>query len=180
MKLFTLKTLNKMIPKLVLTDIDGVWTDGGMYYSENGEEMKKFSTSDSVGVLFLRLNNIPLGIITGEETSIVENRAAKLKIDIVYQGVRNKLKVAQDIVDQLGINLSEVAFIGDEINDIQLMKECGYVAIPADASAYMDQYADIRLSSAGGKAVFKEFIIHLLEKHDLFDETMDKYLKSRQ
>ncbi len=169
-----------MIPKLVLTDIDGVWTDGGMYYGEGGEEMKKFSTSDSVGALFLRLNNIPLGIITGEKTNIVERRAAKLKIDILYQGVQNKLLTGQGIVKQLGINLSDVAFIGDEINDIPLMKECGYVAIPADASDYMDKYADVRLKTVGGKGVFKEFVIHLLEENDIFEETMDKYLKSRQ
>lgn len=169
-----------MMPKLVITDIDGVWTDGGMYYSDSGEEMKKFSTSDSVGVLFLKLNDIPLSIITGEETTTVAWRAKKLNIEMLFQGVRNKLQTAQELCKQLDVDLSEVAFIGDEINDIPLMMECGYVGIPSSASPYMDKYADIRLKSAGGEGVFKEFVIHILEKNNLFEDTMDRYIKSRQ
>lgn len=169
-----------MLPKLVLTDIDGVWTDGGMYYCGNGEEMKKFSTSDSVGVLFLKLNNIPVGIITGEETEMVERRARKLKIEILYQGVRNKLQIARTIVDELGIKLSEVAFIGDEINDIPLMMECGYVGVPADASDYMSKYANVRLNAPGGKGAFKDFVLHILKENSLLDKTMQLYIKSRQ
>lgn len=169
-----------MLPKLVLTDIDGVWTDGGMYYCDSGKEMKKFSTSDSVGVLFLKMNAIPLGIITGEETEAVERRARKLKIDLIHQGVRNKLQLARTIVADMGIELSDVAFVGDEINDIPLMMECGYVGIPADASAYMEQYADIRLNTCGGKGAFKEFVLHLLEKNGILDETLESYINSRR
>ena len=180
MKLFIQKILNNMLPKLVLTDIDGVWTDGGMYYGENGEEFKRFSTYDSVGVLFLRLNNIPLGIITGEDTTIVEKRARKLGIEHVYQGVRNKLQKARELTAALGIRLRDVAYIGDEINDIPLMEECGYVAIPSDAPPYMDKYADVRLKVQGGKGAFKAFIIHLLEQNELYEKTMEKYILSRR
>ncbi len=169
-----------MIPKLVLTDIDGVWTDGGMYYSESGDELKKFSTSDSVGVLFLKMHNIPVVIITGEETAAVERRALKLKIDKIYQGVRNKLQVAKDIIAEMGIEFSEVAFIGDEINDIPLMIECGYVGIPANASEYMDAYADIRLKTAGGQGAFKEFVLHILNKNSLLEDTLQEYIKSHR
>ena len=85
------------LPKIILTDIDGVWTDGGMYYDQRGNELKKFSTSDSAGTLFSNKLGIPVGIITGEDTEIVKNRAKKLGIDILYQGVSDKVSVAIEI-----------------------------------------------------------------------------------
>ena len=111
--------------KLILTDIDGVWTDGGMYYDQTGNEWKKFHTYDSAGVLFAHQKNIPVGIITGETTEIVKRRAEKLKVDFLYQGVRNKVEVANEICQQLGITLDEVAFIGDDLGDIELLKVVG-------------------------------------------------------
>ena len=108
--------------KLILTDIDGVWTDGGMYYDQTGNEWKKFHTYDSAGVLFAHQLNIPVGIITGESTEIVRRRAEKLKIDFLYQGVRNKVEVASQICQQLGITLDEVAFIGDDLGELL---DCG-------------------------------------------------------
>jgi len=89
-----------MLPKLVITDIDGVWTDGGMYYDQTGNEWKKFNTSDSAGVLFLRYLDIPVAIITGETTEIVARRAQKLNIEHLYQGVKNKVSVAKELCDQ--------------------------------------------------------------------------------
>ena len=82
-----------MLPKLILTDIDGVWTDGGMYYDQTGNEWKKFHTYDSAGVLLAHECNIPVGIITGENTEIVQRRAEKLKIDYLFQGVKNQLRL---------------------------------------------------------------------------------------
>ena len=99
--------------KLVITDIDGVWTDGGMYYDENGNELKKFNTSDSAGVLFLHLLNIPVAIITGESTMIIENRGKKLKVEYILTGVRNKLDESKKLCKQLNIELENTAFIGD-------------------------------------------------------------------
>ena len=89
--------------KLVITDIDGVWTDGGMYYDQNGNEWKKFNTSDSAGVIFLNLLNIPTCIITGEDTEIVKRRAKKLKINHLYLGVKDKLNVTLKLCEKLGI-----------------------------------------------------------------------------
>lgn len=97
------------IPKLILTDIDGVWTDGGMYYDQTGNEWKKFNTYDSAGVLFAHQCGIPVGILTGETTEIVARRAAKLKIDYLFQGVKDKLTVAKSLCTELGINLRDVA-----------------------------------------------------------------------
>lgn len=80
------------LPKIILTDIDGVWTDGGMYYDQTGNEWKRFNTSDSAGVLFSHRLSIPVGIITGEDTEIVARRAKRLKVDFLYQGISDKLK----------------------------------------------------------------------------------------
>ncbi len=148
--------------KLVLTDIDGVWTDGGMYYDQLGNELKKFNTSDSAGVLFLRKVNIPMGIITGEETKIVECRAKKLKIDRIYQGISNKLKVAQDICKELDISLKDVAYIGDDINDYHLLKEVGFSACPANASEYIKDIVDLCTIKCGGEGAFREFVEHII------------------
>ena len=83
-----------ILPKLIITDIDGVWTDGGMYYDNTGNEFKKFNTIDSAGIIFCSKLKIPIAIITGENTNIVTNRAKKLKIELLYQGITDKLSVA--------------------------------------------------------------------------------------
>lgn len=97
--------------KLFLTDCDGCLTDGGMYYTESGDEFKKFNTLDGMGFQLLREQGILTGIITGEETKIVERRAAKLKMDFLRQGVKDKLSVVREICDQNHIELSEVAYV---------------------------------------------------------------------
>ena len=166
------------LPKLVLTDIDGVWTDGGMYYSEDGNEWKKFNTSDSAGVLFFRLLNIPVGIITGESTNIVKNRAEKLKIKILKMGVRNKFKVIEEIADEMNINLKDIAYIGDDINDIQVLKNIGFSATPINAPKYVSKYANIVLTKKGGDGVFREFAEYILKKCGFMEEAIEIYLKS--
>ncbi len=167
-----------MRTKLVLTDIDGVWTDGGMYYDQTGNELKKFITSDSAGVIFLQLLEIPLGIITGENTRIVWRRAEKLKINHLFIGVRNKLEVAEKLCADLHISLDEVAYVGDDLNDAMLLKAVGFSAVPANAPDYMDRFAKIRLKKRGGEGAFREFVELLLKKENLLDKAIDKYLKA--
>src|SRR5580698_7068081 len=101
-----------MLPKLIATDIDGVWTDGGMYYSESGEELKRFNTYDSAGVVFSHLLGIPVAIITGEPSLAVKRRAEQLKVDFCHTGIKDKLSVMNGICAELGIGLADVAYIG--------------------------------------------------------------------
>lgn len=152
-----------MIPKLILTDIDGVWTDGGMYYDQTGNEWKKFHTYDSAGVLFAHQAGIPVGIITGEETEIVRRRAEKLKVDFLVQNAQNKLAEAQRICNGLSIDLSEVAYIGDDINDIELLKAVGIAGVPVSAPEYMKQLSHFELEKKGGEGVFREFVEKILD-----------------
>lgn len=147
-----------MTPKLVLTDIDGVWTDGGMYYDQSGNEWKKFHTYDSAGVLFCHRAGIPVGILTGEETEIVRRRAEKLKIDYLFQGVTDKVATAQKLCKELGITLQDVAYIGDDLNDLELLKVVGISAAPASAPEYIKEVVDMVMEKRGGEGVFREFV----------------------
>ena len=147
--------------KLFLCDVDGTLTDGGMYYSENGDELKKFNTRDGMGFQLLRETDIKTGIITSENTKIVENRAKKLKVDFLYQGKQNggKLAVAKEICEQLGITLDEVAYIGDDVNCIELLKAVSLKACPADACEEVKAIAGIHvMTKKGGEGCVREFI----------------------
>ena len=108
--------------KMFLTDCDGCLTDGGMYYSENGDELKKFSTLDGLGMRLMREKGILCGIVTGENTKLVARRAEKLHLDILKMGIKDKLSVVKELCGQYGISLQEVAYVGDDINDKELLE----------------------------------------------------------
>lgn len=150
-------------PKLILTDIDGVWTDGGMYYDQTGNEWKKFHTYDSAGVLFCHQHNIPVGIITGEETEIVKRRAEKLKVDYLFQNVSNKYEIVSKLSMELNIDFSEIAYIGDDLNDIDVLKNVGIAGVPSSAPDYIKVLATIKLEKKGGEGVFREFVERILK-----------------
>ncbi|MDC7135789.1 HAD hydrolase family protein [Bacteroides zhangwenhongii] len=147
-----------MLPKLILTDIDGVWTDGGMYYDAGNVELKKFNTYDSAGVLFAHNLHIPVGIITGENTQIVQRRADKLKVDYCYLGVKDKLSVVKNLCKELSITLAQVAYIGDDLNDMDVLSKVGFAGVPVSAPEYVKQLANVPLSKKGGEGVFREFV----------------------
>lgn len=152
--------------KLFLSDADGVLTDGGMYYSESGDELKKFNTRDGMAFELLREAGIKTGIITSENTKIVENRAKKLKVDYLGQGKKNggKLAAAREICEKEGISLSEAAYIGDDINCFDLLEAVGLKACPADACEKVKNIPGIIvLAKKGGEGVVREFA----EKHIL-------------
>ena len=150
------------LPKLILTDIDGVWIDGGMYYDQNGNEMKKFNTSDSAGVIFCKAMDIPIGIITGENTKIVSRRAEKLKVDFLYQGISDKLSVALQLCEELKIELSEVAYIGDDIGDLSLLLKVGISAAPNNSPTYIKDKVQFVTKKNGGEGAFREFVETIL------------------
>jgi YrbI family 3-deoxy-D-manno-octulosonate 8-phosphate phosphatase len=151
--------------KLVVMDVDGVLTDGGMYYSENGEVMKKFNTRDGTGISLLRENDIITAIITGEDSEIVLKRAEKLKVDQVYIGIRDKGRVMHNLVRKYNINYDEVAYIGDDLIDLDVMKKVGLSFAPNDAMPGVKQVANHVLSRKGGEGAVREAIDFLLGNH---------------
>lgn len=147
--------------KLFLSDVDGTLTDAGMYYGENGEEFKKFNTHDGKGFELLRKAGIKTGIITSENTKIVANRAKKLKVDFLYQGLehKGKLDVAKEICKELNISLDEVAYIGDDINCKELLSSVGIAACPLNALEEIKNIPNIiKLSKSGGDGAVREII----------------------
>jgi len=154
--------MERILPKLVLTDIDGVWTDGGMYYDQTGNEMKKFHTYDSAGVILCHALSIPVGIITGEETEIVKRRAEKLKVNYLFQGVSDKLETIRKLCSEMNISLKEVAYIGDDLNDIELLKGVGISAVPISAPEYMKSFVTFVTRKPGGAGAFREFVETIL------------------
>ncbi len=160
MRKYVLSKIKGKKIKLFLTDVDGVMTDAGMYYSENGDEMKKFNSQDGLGMRLLRESGIRTGIITTETTKLVERRAAKLKVDYLSQGRRDggKLEAAMDICQKEGISLEEVAYIGDDMNCIELLSSVGYAACPANAvTAVKSLPGIIILQKRGGDGAVREF-----------------------
>lgn len=146
--------------KLFLTDIDGTLTDGGMYYSENGDELKKFNTRDGMGLQILREAGIKTGIITSEDRKLNERRAEKLKVDYLRQGKADggKVAVVHEIVSEMGISMSEVAYIGDDVNCIDLLSEVGYAACPSDAHEKVKKITGIKvMTRKGGEGCVREF-----------------------
>lgn len=151
---------NRII-KLFLTDVDGVMTDAGMYYTENGDEFKKFNTHDGMAFNLLKNAGIKTGIITTENTKMVERRAAKLKVDYLYQGAgfAGKLQAAIEICKKENITLTEVAYIGDDINCIELLQSVGLAACPANATNKVKAIKDIiQLKKSGGEGAIREFV----------------------
>ena len=142
--------------KMLLTDCDGCLTDGGMYYSENGDELKKFNTRDGMAFSLLREKGISVGIITGENRELNRRRAEKLRLDHIIQGCTDKLSVIRSLCEKTGISLANVAYIGDDINDLEAIKAVGLGCCPADAVDEVRAAADIVTRAAGGGGVVRE------------------------
>ncbi|MCM1426006.1 MAG: acylneuraminate cytidylyltransferase [Eubacterium sp.] len=149
--------------KMFLTDCDGCLTDGGMYYSEKGDELKKFNTKDGMGFSLLRERGIITGIITGENTRIAETRAKKLHIDELHQGVGNKLDVVKRLAEKYRIDLTQIAYVGDDINDMDVLKNVGFPCTVNNASASIKKKARYVSGFNGGDGAIRdiiEFILH--------------------
>ena len=155
---------NKNNIKLVATDIDGVWTDAKMHYTEEGDYIKSFSTYDGMGVQLLKENNIETVIITSENSNIVLQRAKKLKIKDVVIGEKNKLERIKKICADKEIDLNEVAYIGDDINDIEVLKSVGLSALTSNSPIKEKIKVDYITRRKGGDGAFREFVDLILEE----------------
>lgn len=151
--------------KLFVSDVDGVMTDAGMYYSERGDELKKFNTHDGMAFQILREHGLKTAIVTSEETNIVKLRAEKLKVDYLFQGKKHngKLDAVKKICISEGIDLENVAYVGDDINCFELLSNVGYAACPSDALDKIKSIPQINiLSKKGGEGVVREAVSKIL------------------
>jgi len=164
-------TISYQLPtkiKLLLTDVDGVLTDSGMYYSEAGDELKKFNTHDGMGLQLIKAKGIKTGIVTSENTKLVERRFLKLRLDYLYQGKREggKLASVKEICEKEGISLSEVAYIGDDVNCFELLSAVGLAACPADALDTIKNISGIvQMKKKGGEGCVREFVEMIMNNY---------------
>ena len=156
------KNLDKVLDrdiKLLILDVDGTMTDGGMYFSENGDQIKKYNTKDGMAIKFITKNGIQVGIIShGYKINMVQQRADLLGIQKVYVGREDKTKVLKQWCEELNINLNQVAYVGDDVNDKAVMEMVGLSACPKNAVKSIKRIADVILSKNGGDACVREFI----------------------
>jgi len=149
--------------KIILTDVDGVLTDGGMYYSSKGDIMKKFHARDGMGVTLLNKNGIPTIIVTKEQTEIVRQWSKKMKVKELLDGVKNKELVLEKICKKYRILSDEVAYIGDDINDIDLLKNVGFSACPKDGMENVKKICNYTCKKEGGNGAFRELVELILK-----------------
>lgn len=153
--------------KLIAFDIDGCMTNGGIGYDSELKEIKFFNVKDGLGIVSLSKLGIKTAIITGRESSIVQHRAKELHIDYLYQRCKNKFDKLSEILKKEDIKLYEVAYIGDDINDVSILKRVGYSFAPSDATVYAKEAAKVVLKSRGGEGAVREMIEILLNECDL-------------
>jgi YrbI family 3-deoxy-D-manno-octulosonate 8-phosphate phosphatase len=142
--------------KLLAADVDGVLTDSGMYYSEHGDELKKFNTRDGKGIELLRENGVRVVFVTSESTQLVKRRARKLGIDALYQGVRDKAAVIEQLIVKYGISRGEIAYIGDDVNDLAALRTVGVAITVADGLLENRRMADYVTQARGGEGAVRE------------------------
>lgn len=153
--------------KIVLSDIDGVLTDGGMYYTEDGMVMKKFFVKDGMGTTLLKKAGLLTGVISTDVSLINKTRAERLKMDFLYLGVWEKDKTLDEICEQTKLSPENIAFIGDDVNDLQILQKVGFAACPIDAVDEVKKIVHYKCKNKGGKGAYREVVELILKYHKL-------------
>ena len=156
--------------KLILLDVDGTLTDSGIYHGNNGEELKKFNVKDGYAIVNAQELGIEFGIITGKESELVRTRANELNIKYLYQGISEKTLILDEIMQITGLKKEEMAYMGDDLNDIKIMKKVGFSGTPLDGVNEAKIIADFVSTKNGGEGAVREFIETILKKDKLFQK----------
>lgn len=164
--------------KLVAFDIDGVMTDGGLHYSDDGHEFKTFNVQDGLGIVLLKRVGIEVAIITGRNSGVVSHRAADLGISHVFQGVGNKRDVAAKLLEKLCLDWSELAFMGDDLIDLPAMAHAGLTIAPANARPIVKERVHTITEAAGGQGAVREAIEFILSAQGKLDEAFSPYIEA--
>lgn len=151
--------------KLIITDVDGVLTDGGLYYTEEGMVMKRFNVKDGMATHLLHQKEIKCGIISTDKSSIITKRAERLKLDFVFTEIWDKKSKMLELCDEFNITPENVAFIGDDVNDLDIIKSVGFSASPKDAVDQVLQIVDYVCTKFGGHGAFREFADLIISAH---------------
>ena len=162
--------------RLIAFDIDGVMTDGGLHYTDDGHELKTFNVQDGLGLKLLQRAGIELAIVTGRNSGVVAARAADLGIEHVFQGVADKHAVVADLLARLGLSWADCAFMGDDLIDLRVMAHCGLALAPANARPLVRERAHLVTACAGGHGAVREAAELLLAAQGKLEGIFASYL----
>jgi 3-deoxy-D-manno-octulosonate 8-phosphate phosphatase (KDO 8-P phosphatase) len=162
--------------KLLVLDVDGVLTDGHLWYDNSGEELKAFNIQDGLGIKLLLSSGVDVGIITGRRSALVARRARELGIRHVVQGREDKLTALQTLVEELGIPLPEIAYMGDDLPDLAAIRAAGFGIAVANAQPVVAEHADYKTARCGGDGAVREICDLILQAQGKFDAIVEQYL----
>jgi len=163
--------------KLIAFDIDGVMTDGGLHYTDDGHELKTFNVQDGLGIKLAQRQGFEIAIVTGRTSGVVARRAADLGVEHVFQGVGDKHSVATRLLAQLGLDWPDLAFMGDDLIDLRAMAACGLAIAPANARPITKARAHLVTESGGGHGAVREAIEFILDAQGKLDAAFAPYLE---
>lgn len=165
--------------KLLAFDVDGVLTDGILYYGSSGDMLKGFSARDGMGISLARAGGLKTAVITGRQSRMVEQRSHDLCIDIIIQNAACKLAAMEQICRKLGIGIEEAAYMGDDLNDAALIARAGLGGTPSDGCAEARQAAAFISSYAGGHGALREFAEYILKRQNAWDAVVSRYFSGQ-
>jgi len=163
--------------ELLLLDVDGVLTDGAITYSDSGEQIKSFNSKDGLGLRLLMDAGIKVGIITGRKSKALDHRCQNLGITLLFDGISDKLKALETITSKTGTALNKIAFIGDDLIDLPVMKKVGVSISVSDASCDVKNHCDIITKQKGGHGAVREICERILKEKGLWGKILNQYLK---
>lgn len=164
--------------RLVIFDVDGVLTDGSLFFDNNGEEYKAFNSKDGQGIRMLLENGVQVAIITGRQSEIVKHRANNLQIDpeLVFQGYRDKRPAFQELLKKTNLSAEQIAYVGDDVIDLPIMSQVGVAIAVNDAHAFVQKHADWVTQLSGGRGAVREVCESILESQGKLDNLLQSYL----
>lgn len=162
--------------KLLAMDVDGVLTNGSLYFGNSGEEMKAFSILDGLGIKLLRDAGIRPAIITGRSSTLLERRAAELKIDLIYQGREDKLVALEELRADLGLEMTEIAYVGDDLPDLSAIVKAGLGITVANGHSFVARHADWQTEAAGGSGAVREICELILKAQGKLNQAWEQFL----
>ena len=162
--------------KLLIFDVDGVLTDGSLLLGDDGQEYKAFHSQDGHGIKMLQRHGVRCAVITGRTSKVVEHRMRNLGIDLIYQGQENKLEGFADLLGRLGLNPEQVAYMGDDVVDLPVMRKVGLAIAVSNAHPWVIRHAHWQTPRAGGRGAARDACEMLMEAHGVLQQELDSYL----
>lgn len=164
--------------KIIILDVDGTLTDSKLYIGNQGEELKAFNVKDGLGIVAAIKSGIKVILITGKTSKIVEQRATELGISEIHQGISDKTSIIKNLCSKYNVLSSEIAYMGDDLNDYSALSFCGFSGCPADAASDILDLVDFVSDKNGGEGAVREFIELILRKQDLWSNILNNYVKN--